>query len=641
MRGAQRTSLFSYLRARTAREEARHAADSELLRRFGDQRDEAAFAALVRRHGAMVLGVCRRVLGNVHDAEDAFQATFFVLARKAASVRWQSCIAGWLYHTAHHLAVRARTAAARRRAHEADVRPGVAGDPLEEVTLREFQQVLDEELARLPEKYQAPIVLCCLEGASRDEAAQRLGWSVATIKDRLEQGRERLRKQLARRGVTLGAALASVTLAERTASALPPALANSTGAAAVLLAAGRAPDVALASAQALALARGAMTTMTATRLTGMAGVIVLAGLVGGGGLLAVPARDDKPAAPPSRPAALSVERQRSRAPGMTLLPRAPAPLPRPNQDGRAVNGLQLTLHAPPPDTSMMPDGSNSWTFQLHFVFKNASNKPLKLDMGPGPLLLGTKLEVKGPSARSVRFVASAFQREARAPAAKDFLLLAPGKTWARAVGFPRDALCGGQFYLLEPGKYRLKATYALLRQADSPFAAGSWTGTVVSNELVVTVLPNISDERGFGPVHGLCARLSLPKRPFAVGEAIKPTYVLKNVSKAEVALWHSGFWPNHRIVVRDAAGKEPPLTKEGQERRKAFSPGGKRDKNVAWKVPGGGEDASQGSYDLTRLYDLSRPDRYTVQYIYEEEQPGAWRGRLPSNVVTFVVAGKQ
>jgi RNA polymerase sigma factor (sigma-70 family) len=260
MTGGQRTSLFSYLRTHTALlEETRHSSDSELLHRFTDQRDEAAFAALVRRHGAMVLGVCRRVLHHSHDAEDAFQATFFVLARKAASVRWQDSIAGWLQQTAYHLALRTRTAAVRRRTHEGAAQPASPTDHLAEITLREFQQVLDEELARLPEKYRAPLVLCCLEGATRDEAAQRLGCTTQTLKSRLEQGRERLRKRLERRGVTLAAALGCVTLASGTAAAIAPPLVDATTTAALLFASGQAAAIS-GSATAVLLAKDTLKT---------------------------------------------------------------------------------------------------------------------------------------------------------------------------------------------------------------------------------------------------------------------------------------------------------------------------------------------------------------------------------------------
>jgi RNA polymerase sigma factor (sigma-70 family) len=188
--------------------------DRELLRSFGDNRDETAFAALVRRHGRMVLSVCRRVLHQEQDAEDAFQATFVVVARKASSRGWQDSIGNWLYQVAYRLAVRARRQATRRQARERRAEDRRGADPLAEVTLREAQQVLDDELNCLPEKYRAPLVLCCLEGNTQDEAAQQLGWSIATLKRRLQAGRDRLGTRLRRRGLTLAALLTGLTLAE-------------------------------------------------------------------------------------------------------------------------------------------------------------------------------------------------------------------------------------------------------------------------------------------------------------------------------------------------------------------------------------------------------------------------------------------
>jgi hypothetical protein len=146
----------------------------------------------------------------------------------------------------------------------------------------------------------------------------------------------------------------------------------------------------------------------------------------------------------------------------------------------------------------------------------------------------------------------------------------------------------------------------------------------------------------FGPeVKGLRAKVSLAKAKCEVGESIPVRYAVRNVSKAEQTVWHSGFWPNHLVLVRDAGGKEAVPTEFGKRCRQAFAPGGERFKNAAVKVPPGGEDAAYEQYDLTKLFDLSKPGRYTVQYVYEEKQ-GGWEGRLPSNEAAFeVVAPKE
>src|SRR5262245_36290311 len=167
-------SLWIRLRQLVARA-GDQAADRELLRRFSAEQDEAAFAEVVRRHGPMLLRVCRRVLHDGHGAEDVCQAAFLLLARKAPSVRWHDSVAGWLFQTAYRLSLKARATADRRRRHEARARPAPPPDPVAESSARELQAILDEELSRLPDKYRAPILLCCLEGKSRDEAARDLG----------------------------------------------------------------------------------------------------------------------------------------------------------------------------------------------------------------------------------------------------------------------------------------------------------------------------------------------------------------------------------------------------------------------------------------------------------------------------------
>lgn len=200
--------------------------DRELLRRFLSG-DEAAFAELVVRHAGLVMGVCQRVLRNAADAEDAFQATFFVLARKAGSLSWQESIAGWLHHTARRTSLKLRGSTARQRVVEqqvAQVRPDgettlATSDPSSQASVNELSVMLDEELARLPAKFREVILLSQIEGLSRDELAERLGISIAAVKDRLERGREQLRHRLVKRGVSLTAVALATWLVPTTASA--------------------------------------------------------------------------------------------------------------------------------------------------------------------------------------------------------------------------------------------------------------------------------------------------------------------------------------------------------------------------------------------------------------------------------------
>jgi RNA polymerase sigma factor (sigma-70 family) len=275
-------------------------ADNSLLERYVSGGDETAFATLLRRHGPLVWGVSRRVTEHVQDAEDVFQATFLLLARKAGAIRKRASIGSWLYGVAYRLALRTRADAARRRRREEQAAIPPAPDPSADVTWRELRTVLDEELARLPDRYQAPLLLCYFEGLTHEEAARQLGWSKRSVKDRLQRGRNRLRTRLARRGLTLSAALSGPMLAGET-SAAPAALSAATVRAASLLALGQ-PAAASVSAEVLALVEAEVKTMFVGKFQLMTAVGLLVLVLGGAGLLAShaarePAPDD---APPAR-----------------------------------------------------------------------------------------------------------------------------------------------------------------------------------------------------------------------------------------------------------------------------------------------------------------------------------------------------
>jgi RNA polymerase sigma factor (sigma-70 family) len=211
--------------------EDRQQSDRQLLERYLSRRDEAAFTALVRRHGRLVLAACRRVLADEADVEDAFQATFLVLMRRAALVPWHESIGCWLFGVAHRIAVRALASAARRRGLEVQAsrqraRPEQAPANL---SWRETVGLLHEELDRLPDAFRMPILLCCLDGKTRDEVAQALGCSVGAIKGRLERGREMLLRRLTRRGLALsGTLLAALVEAPKGTTAPPSSLIQST-----------------------------------------------------------------------------------------------------------------------------------------------------------------------------------------------------------------------------------------------------------------------------------------------------------------------------------------------------------------------------------------------------------------------------
>jgi RNA polymerase sigma factor (sigma-70 family) len=256
------------------------AADGQLLARFLAARDEAAFAALVRLHGPMVYGVCRRVLGHVQDAEDAFQATFLVLARKAGSVAKRESVGSWLYGVAYRTALEARALNARRRVREqqAGELPHPAVGPEEP---QDWRPLLDRELSRLSEKYRAAVVLCDLEGRSRAEAARRLGVPEGTLSSRLAAARRTLARRLARCGFAVsGGALAASFSGGAATAAAPSALTSATVRAAALAAAG---NLATAPAGAAALAKGMLRAMWMPKLKAAAVILALAATVGVGG----------------------------------------------------------------------------------------------------------------------------------------------------------------------------------------------------------------------------------------------------------------------------------------------------------------------------------------------------------------------
>jgi RNA polymerase sigma factor (sigma-70 family) len=212
------------LRGMAARQHRADETDEQLLHAFAVHRDEAAFAALVRRHGPMVLGVCRRVLHQEQDAEDAFQATFLVLARRAEILRKKTALTSFLHGTTYRMALMVKRSAARRRKHEARTPARSPADPSGDLLWHEVQTLLDEEITRLPEIYRSVFVLCCLESLSRAEAARRLGLKEGTVSSRLAQAKQRLQERLARRGVELTAVLAALALSAQSASALPARL---------------------------------------------------------------------------------------------------------------------------------------------------------------------------------------------------------------------------------------------------------------------------------------------------------------------------------------------------------------------------------------------------------------------------------
>jgi RNA polymerase sigma factor (sigma-70 family) len=259
--------------------------DGDLLERFLGRRDPAAFAVLVRRHGPTVLGVCRRVLRNAHDADDAFQATFLVLARKARLIGRREALGSWLYGVAYRVALRARADAARRRKHEGRAANRTEHQPQSDGAWDDVRPILDEEVSRLPDKYRRPVVLCYFEGKTYQEAARLLGWPAGTASVRLARARELLRGRLALRGLALSSGAMAACMAEATAPASEACLLAEAAAHAAMRWLTD-PTAAGLSSQVIALAKGVVNAMLLRKLKTAAGVLLLAGLtLGGAGAL--------------------------------------------------------------------------------------------------------------------------------------------------------------------------------------------------------------------------------------------------------------------------------------------------------------------------------------------------------------------
>jgi RNA polymerase sigma factor (sigma-70 family) len=370
----QSAAILDPLRRLITRQTGSALSDAQLLENFVTRQDEASFEVLVWRHGAMVLALCTRVLRDAHEAEDAFQATFLVFARKAGSIGRGEVVAAWLYKVAYRVALRLRSAAVKRAVQSEPTDALPAPEPVGNADWGELRPVLDDEIARLPEKYRVPFVLCYLEGRTNDEAAAQIGCPKGTVLSRLSRGRERLRARLARRGVAPSSTAFALALAHNAASAsVPAALVPSTVGAAVPFAAGTVTP--LVSAHTAALAEGVLKTMTLIKMKTTAALLALA-VLGTGLAWGARGAGDSPApapvpavataaapevgaqpAPASNTAAAineADERREEQREGQRERPAAPAA----NLSGRvssvAKDGTSFVLETPPAERGAEP-----------------------------------------------------------------------------------------------------------------------------------------------------------------------------------------------------------------------------------------------------------------------------------------------
>jgi RNA polymerase sigma factor (sigma-70 family) len=422
------------------------ARDGDLLVRFAASRDEDAFTALVHRHGPLVFGVCRRILHSAHDAEDAFQATFLVLARRASAIRQPDSLASWLYEVAYRLARKMKADLSKRRLREEKATPPEPAEP-PDLSWRELQGVLDEELRGLPEKNRQPLLLCYLEGLTQEEAAGHLGWPRGTLKRRLERGRDLLKNRLTRRGLTLAAALgATLPAGDALAHTVPPALGASTARAATLFALRQAPKA--VSARAVVLAEGVLRTMFTGKLklfvAGAATLALLAAAV-----LAC-TREVVAAAPTEQAAAVQ-------------LPGAPAGEKK-DGDKKQAEPLKITIEVPKDKATLA--AINKGDFKPVIKIENTSDA----DIVVWPFVKLTLLDEKGNEVRVSMRIGRFGLRTGDKSILESFSFntLKPGEALKIDVNVPfytndPDVMIGWK--LPGKGEYTLRAEYKYDRAA--------------------------------------------------------------------------------------------------------------------------------------------------------------------------------
>jgi RNA polymerase sigma factor (sigma-70 family) len=545
MATSQMSEVIQHLRRAVLLQDGAGLTDGQLLEGYLSRRDQAALAALVRRHGPMVWGVCRRVLRNHEDAEDAFQATFLVLVRKAGSIVPRQMVANWLYGVAHQTALNARATATRRKVRERQVtempEPAVAEPDL----WADLQPLLDAELSRLPDKYRAVVILCDLEGKTRKEAARQLGVPEGTVAGRLARARGMLAQRLAQRGVALpGGALAAV-LAQKVASAgVPLSVVESTITAASLVAAGKAASGAI-SVKVAALAAGAMKAMLFSKLRTALAVVLILGLVATGATILTcrtwAGQDDKkPAAEKLVEPTAKVEKEKE---ALTAW-------------GKEVGGLQAGLSIS--NRNDIQIGGKATTV---VKLRNLSNKSITASVWPlwlpGPQVLDTQ-------GKQVRATCAPHPLFEIIPTR---ITLQPGQTveMAKSTIFvvgagdedqpvPEGVVDRYTIYV-RPGTYQAGFTGFL--QEHPTLATGTVEFKVKDAEDGLTAWG-----KDLGGLQAGLGYLPGQKRAFSHGETVSLVVRVRNVGKEEVKFKYlRQFFIENPPTVTAGQGKRVPLTR--------------------------------------------------------------------------------
>jgi RNA polymerase sigma factor (sigma-70 family) len=440
--------------------------DGALLSAYGAQRDEAAFRELVHRHAHLVYGVCRRVLTQETDAEDAFQATFTFLALQAKSIDGNRPLAGWLHAVAYRVALKARARRERRRHVETRESPHMVAQDPPSTELQEIRSVLDEELLALPARERELILLCDVEGKGHRNVAEELRIPAGSVSRRLAAVRDRLRERLSRRGISLASGTLAVVLAAEARAAVPPrlaalaiqtAIAHSAG----TTAASSITELVVAAQRDLAMARfkvaaivAALASVTLFAVTALG----VAGIIGYRTFLAS-------------------NRTTQVAPSAEAEPAKP--------------GLHLVLEADRTETTLRDGKVTPITLRLHF--DNQTDRPLKIKLSRVlPNTWEKRFEIKVIGQDESSALVEEKGRAADEGSMAFFPVVNPGDRMFVAQCDLPGTLTGPDnkvraYSFSRPGRYRVVVRYANNEVDASPMAARTWTGTVESNEIIITV----------------------------------------------------------------------------------------------------------------------------------------------------------
>jgi RNA polymerase sigma factor (sigma-70 family) len=537
---SQIAAVLRYLRHAAREQEHPAQSDAGLLQQFVTQRSEGAFAALLERYGPLVFAVCRRVLHDPAEAEDAFQAAFLVLARKAGSIRKQESLAAWLHRVALNISRTTKTANARRQAHERQAVLMSATTGVGDREPPDWQPMLHEEVDRLPEKYRVPVILCYLEGETHEAAARQLDWPVGTVKGRLARARDLLRRRLIRRGLILSSAGLAALLAESAGSAaVPPALLGLTLRAAVSFGAVGASAGAGASVQAISLAKGVIQAMTAKKLAHVILPLLAAGLLGIGAALGTGAWQETGPNPPTadnREPALKEKKAKLEA-------------------GPVVekDGVRFEFLIPDRNWRIPKDAPRIATrVSLGLRITNRTQKPLRFSA-----FATLAPEMLGPNGKALQRVRGADGTYVRKET--DCPLVKPGESvtfssqamlmWrnGRLEFGAEGALWGGFWHFgdLQPGRYRLRLRYTnasnefMLSVGQPPgVLQGVWKGEIETPFVEVVLAQPVAGEKSEDGQDGVQGELK-PQQGAQAEEARKrlEDLIKEDLKKLE-GTWH-------------------------------------------------------------------------------------------------------